>query len=828
MFSFRSLLPLALVVILASTALAQTPGRTTIWGPLLQSLTAVMTQGGDGTPPRPPRNPVVKFQNGRMWIYWTRSLDDTATNPEVTSYELRRADTVGDPGTPIGGVAAARVSRYRYRDTTADPTTTHYYWVKALAPSGESAEAGPAAQAPPQPPSGLTAVDGNNSDQGRNVRVEWLASPDDVATGGTVRYYRIRRATAADPEGWIIGKAKATGAASYAYTDLKVNRNKTYRYYVKAESFGGWSAEIGPALCQPTDEKAPRAPSNLRATDPPDNGTTLDLSWDKSPDDGAGSNDVAQYRVYKMEGTDGTYRRIAIVKADGAAGYQYTATDLTKNTLYQFTVRAFDLYNESADAFRVRATPLDEPPAPPSNLAVADWPDDDGTSLRVTFDASPEDTLADPQIIRYDIYRADTAEGAGAKVGEVIANQSASYQYRAIGLTPKVEYWLWAYAVDDGGPSVPSNKASGIPVDVRPVRPPLNLTAVDRPYDNGGIIDLGWDRSGDDGLNLDHVTKYYIYRRMANVTTDPEKIGEVVANDSAHYDWPDTTVPMELILYEYTVTAVSVGLVESVPAGPVQASSENNNVIVFQPPTNFTVADVTGDAGGQLLLTWNRSTSEGDIGPPPPPPVVFGSEVTPQGGYGGEYDFYRRPEGGSYGSTPTFIVSAAGTNDPMTYVDVGLTNGVRYYYKALYRRYNQISNFTAEVSAIPVNNQSGGASVGPAQTDTADDPTADTTVSTDAALSAQLVRPPSRIPAGQDALLTAAVRASGAASVALQYSVNGGATLRTAAQSGTGSFRARIALPTATLRPGSVIRVRAVATSGGAMAVSEVATILVR
>jgi hypothetical protein len=164
---------------------------------------------------------------------------------------------------------------------------------------------------------------------------------------------------------------------------------------------------------------------------------------------------------------------------------------------------------------------------------------------------------------------------------------------------------------------------------------------------------------------------------MANVQQDPTKIGEISATGATHYTWSDTQVPLELILYEYMVRAATSAGGVSPATAPARAAAEDNNVIVFQPPTNLVVADVLGDSGGKLALTWGRSASEGEIGPPPPPPDVSSlSDVTAKDLQGGVYECYRRTSTGTYGSLPTFTISSSAA---ASYVDSGLTDGTRYY-----------------------------------------------------------------------------------------------------------------------------------------------------
>ncbi|MGE5530504.1 MAG: hypothetical protein ACM3VW_00130, partial [Bacteroidota bacterium] len=295
------------------------------------------------------------------------------------------------------------------------------------------------------------------------------------------------------------------------------------------------------------------------------------------------------------------------------------------------------------------------------------------------------------------------------------------------------------------------------------------------------------------------------------------------ATGAAHYTWSDTQVPLELILYEYMVRAASSSGGLSPATAAARAAAEDNNVLTFQPPFNLVVADVLGDSGGKLSLTWNRSASEGDIGPPPPPPdVSSASDVTAKAGYGGDYEFYRRTATGTYATLPTFTVSAAGTGDPMNYVDSsGLVNGTRYYYKVRYRRYNQISEFTAEASAVPANNSNiGGASTGSAADDSA--------ASSDATpgLSVSLVNPPSRLMPGQDATLAVSVNGAGRSAVCLEYS-SGASMVRTAATIGTGSYQTQLKLRTSLLPVGTVVYVRAVVIADGVTVASPVTSLTI-
>jgi hypothetical protein len=64
-----------------------------------------------------------------------------------------------------------------------------------------------------------------------------------------------------------------------------------------------------------------------------------------------------------------------------------------------------------------------EPPAPPSNVRVSDFPNDDGHGIRVRWDLSPDDGAGAKSVISYDIYRSlspDAPDSLWKKVGTVV------------------------------------------------------------------------------------------------------------------------------------------------------------------------------------------------------------------------------------------------------------------------------------------------------------------------------------------------------------------------------------------------------------------------
>ncbi|MCE5237735.1 fibronectin type III domain-containing protein [bacterium] len=790
----------------------------------------------DNIAPDPPRNVVVADVPGdagtALIVTFDASLDDGANARDVTRYRVykRLASDTADP-TCVAVITATGAASYSSTVGGLTRGTSYSISVAAFDGTYESIRVGangtPLDNLPPGVPRNVVVAD-TPGDTGTSLTLTFDASADDGAGANDVSRYRVYKRLASDTADPVcVAVITATDAASYAYTIGSLTRGTAYNITVAAFDGAYESARVG-GNATPVDNMPPGAPQSVALADVAgDDGVALRLTFNASADDGKGINDVTKYFVYKSvtgvvataDASDPTY--IGEITATKSASYAYTVTGLTAGTSYNISVSAYDGQYESTRASAIGVPVDNTPPAAPTGVVVEDWPSDAGTSLKVSFAASTDDTAADPEVTQYTVFWATSTTGAGTFGATVVATRAARYEAQVSGLTAGQTYYCWAVAIGATGTSAPSARVAGVPVDNRPVLPPSGLTAVDHPYDTGKVIDLTWTRSSDDGIGRDHVASYRIYRCMANVSQTPSVVGTVTATNAASYSWSDTTVPIDLVLYEYTITAVSNGGQESEACTAAQCASENNNVLAFDPPTSFTVADVAADSGGQLLLTWYRSDSEDEVGPPPPPPSFSTSTVTTEGGYGGQYDIYRRTGTTAYTAAPTIIVSAAGTTDPMTYVDSGLTNGTRYYYKMRYRRYNQISGFTAEVSAIPVNNTSSSSSASPSSTDVES-----SSLSTAAAtLSVQLSDTPGTALVGQDLVLSADVTGTGGSSVYLQYSINGAPAARTAAVTGQGSYQAQLKLRIGSLPPGSTIRVRAVAVSGQETATSPIATI---
>jgi len=248
--------------------------------------------------------------------------------------------------------------------------------------------AGPVVDEPPGRPQSLLAQD-TPSDNGGSIDLNWNPSSDDGAGANDVTEYHLYRSQTSGTygSGDLVATIPATGAPAYTYQDTTAVTGTPYFYIVRAADPTAESLdphdEAGPVTA--IDNIAPQPPTNVAASNP-GLGGTVDLEWTLSTDDGAGNNDVQEYRIYRSTSTSFAPPAIATVPA-GTDNYQDTTA--TDGTTYYYMLRAFDGSNLSADSnVAGPVTPTDEQPPVIDNLVPAagavDVAPDTQISFRVT------------------------------------------------------------------------------------------------------------------------------------------------------------------------------------------------------------------------------------------------------------------------------------------------------------------------------------------------------------------------------------------------------------------------------------------------------------
>jgi len=100
----------------------------------------------------------------------------------------------------------------------------------------------------------------------------------------------------------------------------------------------------------PVDTDPPAAPSNLAAIDlitNNDAGDRIAITWDLSPDDGAGAGDVIEYHIWRSETAGSRGDTLAVVAAGTS---QHVDAAAEPGTPYYYRVASYDGTNRSTDA----------------------------------------------------------------------------------------------------------------------------------------------------------------------------------------------------------------------------------------------------------------------------------------------------------------------------------------------------------------------------------------------------------------------------------------------------------------------------------------------
>jgi outer membrane protein assembly factor BamB len=317
--------------------------------------------------------------------------------------------------------------------------------------------------AAPLPPSGLTAAD-VPADNGNAIALAWAASPSPG-----VSEYRVYR-----DEGY--GPSLLAAAAGLSYTDGTALTGSTFTYTVSA--WDGWveserSAEAEAfSVNNSGDNIPPAAVSDLAAVPGASPGSAY-LTWTAPGNDGAlgtPSHYLIRYSTAPAQDWAAFASLAGGTRAvDGPAGITESEEvgGLLGGVTYYFAVKAVDPVGNVAALSNVASAwgSLDyAPPAPPSALAVADAPGDEGGSLVLSWYPSPDDGGGARDVYGYKIYR----RGLG---GAYVS--SAPYASVAAGLTSytdpaaalNLRYYYAVAAFDSTNNSALSAEASGVSAD---------------------------------------------------------------------------------------------------------------------------------------------------------------------------------------------------------------------------------------------------------------------------------------------------------------------------------------------------------------------------
>src|SRR5437867_403019 len=443
-------------------------------GPLSNEASATPT--ARATKPGAPRNLQATPGDGQVTLNWQPPSNDGGS--PILLYTIYRGNSSGGESFLITVPLVTT-----YTDATVTNGVTYYYKVSATnaigeGPKSNEASATPSAPAtPPGAPQGLSATPGDTT-----VSLTW--SPPSSNGGSPITNYKIYRRTAGGGETLI-----ATIGNQLSYSDGGLTNGVTYYYKVSAVNNEGEGPKSNEASATPTAPATPPgAPQGLVATA---GDATVTLTW-SAPSSNGGSP-ITNYRIYRSTTGGGETPQATIGNV-----LTYSDTAVTNGVTYYYEVSALNNVGEGPRSSEASATPIAPTTAPgaPRDLgAVAG----DATVALAWSSPSSDGGSA---ITNFKIYQG-TASGGES----LLATVGAVFSYPDSSVTNGVTYYYYVTAVNGIGASGSSNEVSATPV-AGPSVPdaPQNLVATP----GNGTMTLTWSPPPWDVRSP--VTGYTVYR----------------------------------------------------------------------------------------------------------------------------------------------------------------------------------------------------------------------------------------------------------------------------------------------------------------------------
>ena len=333
----------------------------------------------DGLPPAAPAAFAATPGDRQVVLSW-----NTATDPEVRGYELRRDGTL---------IATPSQSATSYTDTGRTNGVTSSYTLVAVDVAGMKSTASTATATPrdgvaPAAPTGLVAAPGDGS-----VALAWTANAEYDVTA-----YRVLR------DGAVIATVGGT-----SYTDTGLTNGTAYAYALEAVDTSGNVSPVSspPVPATPNDGQPPATPAGFTATA---GDSSVVLSWTASAD--------PEVRSYELR-RDGD-----LIATPSSSATTYTDAGRANGVPHTYTLVAVDVAGMRSSPASASATPSDEvAPAAPTGLMA--MPGDQRVALSWTPNTEPD-------IAAYLVYRDGVAIATvdGLSYVDTAVTNGVKHEYR--------------------------------------------------------------------------------------------------------------------------------------------------------------------------------------------------------------------------------------------------------------------------------------------------------------------------------------------------------------------------------------------------------------
>jgi len=549
----------------------------------------------------------------------------------------------------------------------------------------------------PLAPQKLTAIGGN-----AQVQLNWTAPSYDG--GSAITNYIIYRGTTSGHETFLVKIGNVL-----TYQDKSVKNGQEYFYKVTAYNTFFESSRSTEASATPAT--TPKAPQNLTAA--PGN-AQIALNWIAPADNGGAT--ITHFKIYRNDTVIGILGKVLT----------YNDSGLVNGVTYSYNISAMNRVGEGPKSIGVHAIPRTVPTAPYNLHATL------GNAQIVLTWLEPASNGGE-SITNYSIYRGTTSDGETLYVRGYTSRTS----WVDTNITPDTMYYYMVSAVNALGEGPRSNEAY-----TAPSAPTLTATA-----GNSKVL-LSWTLPSSIGASI---TNYIVYR---GTTSGGETLFIKAYNNGT--SWVDTKITLGTTYY-YMVSAVN-GAGEgpnsneqnatpyTVPSTPTLTVTAGNSKVTLSwtvpisngaAITNYSIYRgttsvgeilyVTGYTGGTSWVATNitvgtryyymvRAVNAGGEGPrsnekniiagasPSVPTgltasggnaqVILRWSAPTSGGTPVQYNIYRFDS-----QTGTYTLIALPTT--REYIDTGLTNGHKYWYKINAQNSYGVSGNTTAISATP-------------------------------------------------------------------------------------------------------------------------------
>lgn len=524
-------------------------------------------------PEKPPRPPVgLKLSDmglREVTLTWEAPSDN------VNQYKIDRAAAADGPFTLVKKVSASR-GKYVDREALED-NKVYYYRITAISVSGLESAPSDVRESmtapPPEPPADVKA----EAHGSRAIQVTWQASPSE-----SVEKYIVERASADAPDQFIRrGEVKGFlfHEGETAQSDLK--DESKYRYRVTSINRVG-------AIGQPS------APVEVSTEPPPAPVKGLSaigrevrcvpLAWTPNAEP-----DIVRYDVYRKDGEEGDFKKIAMVKAhetkylDGGRD----PGNLEDNHTYDYTVIAVDAVTaESRFCDAVTAVTREPPPIVEGVRAEFGRP----REVPVSWKVSP-----DEKVIGYEVRRAEAGGDCFAGIATVNGRETASYTDKggakpaALGrLIDGVEYRYQVVAFNTAQAKSPPSAIAAAKTKYAP-QAPIGLTATTNLPKS---VTIAWTPNAEMDL------KEYVVESAAAGTTRFREIARIPASQDEQITATESKLS-DGVGRAYRVKAIDQDTLESPWSDPVNGATKPLPVM----PTDLKAE--LNDQGASL--TWTAS-----------------------------------------------------------------------------------------------------------------------------------------------------------------------------------------------------------------------------